>query len=94
MLTLDFSKVQTSDELHSLVADKLEFPSWYGRNFDALWDCIRDPQLSNIPVELCVTGLSDLARRLPREAQLIRECFAELPLERPEVHIRLLESAV
>lgn len=30
------------DQLHPLFAQKLSFPSWYGNNLDALYDCLTD----------------------------------------------------
>ncbi len=30
------------EELHQVIAEKLNFPSWYGNNLDALYDCLTD----------------------------------------------------
>ena len=88
-MTLDFNDVKTAEELHELLRVQLRFPEYYGRNFDALWDCIRDPEQSNIPPLLEITGLSALALVLPREAQLLRECLEELPFERPDIEVHI-----
>ena len=29
-------------QLHRVLAQELEFPSWYGSNLDALYDCLTD----------------------------------------------------
>ena len=29
-------------EIHGLLAEALHFPSWYGNNLDALYDCLTD----------------------------------------------------
>ncbi len=39
-ILLDFSLVFNKASAHSYVASKLSFPRWYGRNFDALNDCL------------------------------------------------------
>lgn len=30
------------EELHQVIAEKMNFPSWYGQNLDALYDCLTD----------------------------------------------------
>ncbi len=39
---LDGATVQTRRELHDAIAAALDFPDHYGRNLDALHDCLRD----------------------------------------------------
>ena len=41
-LYLDGQKFNSKEELHSFLADKLNFPSYYGNNLDALYDCLTD----------------------------------------------------
>ena len=40
--TVDFTNVKTYYEMHRCVRDSLNFPDYYGCNWDAFWDCIRD----------------------------------------------------
>ena len=39
---LDLSGVADKQALHRLLAEKLDFPAWYGHNLDALMDCLTD----------------------------------------------------
>ncbi len=41
-LILDGEKISSKDELHKLMESVLDFPEWYGRNLDALYDCLTD----------------------------------------------------
>jgi RNAse (barnase) inhibitor barstar len=44
---IDGAAFTSAEQLHSELAFKLGLPEWYGRNFDALLDClssIDDPQ--------------------------------------------------
>ncbi len=45
---LDFAGIQTKEELHDYLAEKLELPSYYGRNLDALYDCLCEKGLCMI----------------------------------------------
>lgn len=39
---LDFSKCKRSDEIHEVIKTAFKFPDFYGKNLDALWDCMGD----------------------------------------------------
>ena len=87
LVELDLGAAQTSMDLHLLLSERLGFPDFYGRNWDAFWDCITDPELSSMPRVLRLRGWADLDRRLPGDARLLRESLDDLPSERPGVTI-------
>lgn len=37
---IDCASIHSPEELHLAIADALSFPDWYGRNLDALYDCL------------------------------------------------------
>ena len=39
---LDGREIADREMLHDRLADSLGFPQWYGRNLDALYDCLTD----------------------------------------------------
>lgn len=39
---LDGKKIKDREQLHDVLADSLGFPEWYGRNLDALYDCLTE----------------------------------------------------
>lgn len=39
-LTIDFENTHTKDDLHNKMSELFGFPDFYGRNFDALIDCL------------------------------------------------------
>ncbi len=40
---IDLSGVHDKEGLHELLAQKLPLPDYYGKNLDALYDCLVDP---------------------------------------------------
>lgn len=40
--TLDCSRIADSAALHQALAELLSLPEWYGRNLDALYDCLTE----------------------------------------------------
>ena len=39
---LDFKGLFTPRQIHEYIAQKLDFPEYYGKNLDALYDCLTD----------------------------------------------------
>jgi len=39
---LDLVPSREREELHAYLAEKLQLPSWYGANLDALYDCLTE----------------------------------------------------
>ena len=40
---IDGSAVTGRENLHELLAEQLALPEWYGKNLDALFDCLTEP---------------------------------------------------
>lgn len=38
--SVDFSAIGSIEEAHAVLATSLRLPDYYGRNADALWDCL------------------------------------------------------
>jgi ribonuclease inhibitor len=39
-VTIDGSQIRCESDLHDFLARELDFGPYYGRNLDALWDCL------------------------------------------------------
>ncbi len=40
---IDGNAVRGRENLHEILAEKLKLPEWYGKNLDALYDCLTEP---------------------------------------------------
>ena len=70
--------------LHTLLAEGLSLPEWYGRNLDALHDCLTDiPEVTYVrllnweAVEAALGSYGKAARRVMEQADL----------DNPNIHI-------
>jgi RNAse (barnase) inhibitor barstar len=74
------------------LAGQLDFPEWYGRNWDAFWDLISDPEIVRMPDKLILLGFQGFSKKLPREAQLFRQCFSDLKERQPTISCEVIYS--
>jgi Barstar (barnase inhibitor) len=74
----------TEHDLHRDIAAVLSFPDYYGRNLNALNDCMRDvvsqdygwtPNTAGLA--LVFTGYDSFAARCPRPAQIVLDIMAD-----------------
>ena len=86
-ITLAVMDAASAQSLHEMLAVALRFPDYYGKNWDAFWDCITDPDQSDMPRRLIVSGFDMLQQRLPREAELLRRCLIERQREKPTFEV-------
>ncbi|MDX2564890.1 barstar family protein [Streptomyces sp. TX20-6-3] len=85
-LVLDLTGVTDKAGLMDRCATVLALPDWFGRNWDALADCLTDlPE----PVTLVVTGWREYARTRPREWRTAQDVFATAVDRRP-THLTVL----
>ncbi|MDD1015066.1 barstar family protein [Pseudomonas rubra] len=88
VVVIDLNKVTSAEDLHYLLKDALAFPDWYGCNWDAFWDAITG--LVQMPLQLQISGWDAFSRRLPRDAELMQKCLANMQVEYPQLAADLL----
>jgi RNAse (barnase) inhibitor barstar len=88
LIAIDLSKVATSEELQLLLMNLLDFPGWYGCNWNAFWDGITT--LVEMPETLRLDGWVEFEKRLPGDAKLMRECLSDMAAQYPELASRVI----
>jgi ribonuclease inhibitor len=62
-VNIDISKISSLEDFHDEVTQALRFPSYYGRNKDAFWDCLSDYADD---VEVTLVGVTSLKAELKK----------------------------
>ena len=81
LVKLDVSNVESVRGLHERLAEALEFPDFYGKNWNAFWDSITG--LVQMPRRLVITGWSNVVLRWPKDAQIMLDCLRDLNEQHP-----------
>lgn len=66
--TLDLTDCKYLGEMHQRIKKSLNFPNYYGENWDAFWDCIN----ADCDVDfITVIGINTLSKELKKEAEIM-----------------------
>ena len=87
VVRVDVSGAASKADVLERVYRALGAPSFYGPSWDALYDALAQPDLA--PRHLVLDGWTDLARRLPAEAQMLGRVLSDAAVEFPDraVHV-------
>ena len=82
-LILDGGKLRYRSRVHRVLARKLAFPAWYGRNLDALYDCLTDlhEDTELVLVNWTAPGL-----------QMMRQVMEDAAMENPHLTVTVKGS--
>ena len=73
--TVDFSKVKYYIEIHEVLKRELDFPDYYGQNWDAFWDCLTDMAGQTVRIE--IVGLEVIKQKFSGEEKILLETLKE-----------------
>ncbi len=86
-IEIDLADVATLEQLHALLMQRLEFPYYYGKNWDAFWDVVTEPD--RLPEILTLRGWAVFEQRLPEAARQLRQCLQDAGLQCPYVDCKI-----
>lgn len=75
LYTIDFTNVQSYLELHFIIRKALDWPDYYGCNWDAFWDCLTN--MVGRPVHIEIIGLDMIERKFDNAARTMIETLKE-----------------
>ena len=54
-------------EMHAVIKESLDFPDYYGCNWDACWDCLRD--MYGDPIHIEIVGFENIRKNFESAAE-------------------------
>ena len=72
---IDFSNMRTHWEIHQRIKEGLDFPDYYGCNWDAFWDCLTDMVGEKIHIQ--IVGIDELRNGYGDTADKMLEILQE-----------------
>ena len=69
LYVIDFSRVNYYLEMHQIIKEALDFPDYYGCNWDAFWDCLTD--MYGEPIHIEIIGLDVIERNFGDDAEIM-----------------------
>ena len=88
--TMEGGNIRTRDELHDALIRALNLPTWYGRNLDALYDCLAD---LNQDTELRLLHPARLEEALGGYARSLLSVLRDATAENPHFRVTLESRA-
>ncbi len=85
ILNIDGALIGNRDELHNTIAWQLQFPDYYGRNLDALWDLL---SAWSTPLTIELTNAEVLLQHLGDYGESVLQLFQEAAEENDRITIR------
>ena len=76
LYTLDFSKINYIEEVHQIIKQELDFPDYYGMNWDACWDCLTDMVGEHIHIE--IMGMEKIQNKFPHDVKILLDMLKDL----------------
>jgi RNAse (barnase) inhibitor barstar len=70
-MTIDLQGAETKQAVHERFRISLNFPEWYGPNWDAFWDCII--AVVPMPAEVRLVNWQSFAEACPRDMAILRQ---------------------
>ncbi len=88
---IDLSQCDTIMDIHRTLQETLGFPSFYGKNLDALWDCLTG--FMDSPADITFVNLGAVHACPQDYLEKILETFAEAATfyDDDSIHVTFLE---
>lgn len=84
-ITLDFEGIKTPWDLHEYFKTVFQLPDYYGRNMDALWDCLY--YSFEFSTTITLKNVSAIPAEMQETVKVVLELFADLQREDKKVTV-------
>lgn len=76
-ITIDLSSVESRSDIHDILISAFELPEDYGRNLDALYDCLSTKYIGEV-IKVETLGFETLPEKLENYGKLILSIFSRV----------------
>ena len=87
-IILDLTDCKSLLQLHNIIKETFNFPDYYGKNLDALWDCMRGYCRENTAIY--IKGVGSLPKDFDEYMRKIFEIFEDVMDEVKHVTFEIL----
>ncbi len=89
-IILDFTGCKHWHEIHLILKTKFGLPDYYGKNWDALWDCLSYLFYQRGDFKVDIVGFMSLPEDLREYCKTMLEIFDDVHEETPNVVFELI----
>lgn len=73
------ANIKSMDDIHDIFIKALNLPSYYGRNFDALYDVLTDTSITNKKITVQIVNFKELESSIgQRDLELLLVVLSEI----------------
>ena len=83
---LDWGRLTAKEELHKFLMEELNLPAWYGRNLDALYDCLTE-QAEDI--EFLYSNEEQTEKGLENYSKALKKVIQDAAKENPRIKVMI-----
>lgn len=89
-IVLDFTGCKYIMKLYDIIQESFNFPDWFGRNLDAIWDLLSDYYYECPPTIITIKGISTMPKDLQNYMNKVLEVFADVREEVPQMYFAII----
>ena len=82
-VVLDLTGCKDTDDMHKRILITFDFPPWYGRNWDALFDFLRTETDANI---VLIKGESSLPEDMKSDIEKLHKIFQAVTADQKNIN--------
>lgn len=72
---IDFKDVKNRYDMFEIISTAMDFPDYFGNNWDAFWDCITD--MSNLRIKIDVLNFDALKKVSEKDSAIFVELLTD-----------------
>jgi len=86
-MILDLGGINSVQELHLKLKTALNFPNYYGMNWDAFWDCIQE--VDGKYDDIILRNWKSFEQSMPSDAEIFKELISDFNRNAQETEIAI-----